>query len=146
MTAKLWRPSWYWPTAASKEWYREHSYGQSEIEGSLGPVRVVKACLGTLWLRPQIRRDSGQILQMIIITLQALILKLTSLNRTCTSSKPIMQLTKTIFSDSAILIEKNTAGNQLCVGKKILFFITILISFEDVILLWFVPSMSIRSC
>ena len=57
-----------------------------------------------------------------------------------------MQLTKTIFSDSAILIEKNTAGNQLCVGKKILFFITILISFEDVILLWFVPSMSIRSC
>ena len=36
-----------------------------------------------------------------IITLQALIFKLNMLNETCISSKSIMQLTKTIFPDSA---------------------------------------------
>ena len=41
-----------------------------------------------------------------ILTLQASRLKLNRLDQTCISSKSIMQLTKTIFSDSADFIEK----------------------------------------
>ena len=41
------------------------------------------------------------------ITLQTLRLKLNRLNETCISSKSIMQLTKTIFSDSAIFAVEN---------------------------------------
>ena len=56
---------------------------------------------------------SGQNLKKTIITLQVLRLKLNSLNQTCTSSKSIMQLTKTTFSDSALFIEKETVENWL---------------------------------
>ena len=57
------------------------------------------------------------------ITLQALRFKLNSLNQTCISSKSIMQLTRTIFSDSAIFIEKKRVENRLwakrkCCGQK----------------------------
>ena len=48
-----------------------------------------------------------------IITLQALRFKPNSLNQTRVSSKSIKQLTKTIFSDSVIFIEKNRAENHL---------------------------------
>ena len=47
------------------------------------------------------------------ITLQELRLKLNKLNETCTSSKSIMQLTKTIFSDSANFNEKRAIENRL---------------------------------
>ena len=47
------------------------------------------------------------------ISLQALRLKLNSLNQTCISLKSIMQVTKTIFSYSAIFIEKKTAEDLL---------------------------------
>ena len=56
---------------------------------------------------------SGQILKKTIITLQVLIFKLNMLNQTCISPKSIMQHTKTIFSDSAIFIEKNRRENRL---------------------------------
>ncbi len=55
---------------------------------------------------------SGQILKKTIITLQALRFKLNCLNQTCISLKSIMQLTKTIFPDSAIFIEKKRVENQ----------------------------------
>ena len=48
-----------------------------------------------------------------IITLQALRFKLNCLNQTCISLKSIMQLTKTIFPDSAIFIEKKRVENRL---------------------------------
>ena len=48
------------------------------------------------------------------ITLRALRLKLYSLNQTYIYSKSIIvQLTKTMFSDSAILIEKKNVESQL---------------------------------
>ena len=58
--------------------------------------------------RPNVEKDHQ--------TLQALRLKLKSLNQACISSKSIMQLTKTIFSDSDIFIEKKTV--EIGVGKK----------------------------
>ena len=48
-----------------------------------------------------------------IITLDVLRLKLNSLNETFTSSKSIVQLVKTKFSDAVISIEKKTVENQL---------------------------------
>ena len=56
---------------------------------------------------------SGQNLKKSIIALQALRLKLDSVNKTCMSSKLSMLLFKTIFSDSAIFIEKKTVENRL---------------------------------
>ena len=50
---------------------------------------------------------SGQILKKTSITLQAIFIQ------TCISLKSKMQLTKTIFSDSVIFIEKNRAENHL---------------------------------
>ena len=49
----------------------------------------------------------------------ALRFRLNCLNQTCTSSKSIMQNTKTICFDSAIFIEKKTVEIRL--GKKIIF-------------------------
>ncbi len=54
-----------------------------------------------------------EILKKAIITLQALRFKLNCLNQTCISLKSIMQLTKTIFPDSAIFIEKKRVENRL---------------------------------
>ena len=48
-----------------------------------------------------------------IRTLQALILELYGLNRSCTSWKSTMQLTKTISPDWSIQIEKNRVENPL---------------------------------
>ena len=56
---------------------------------------------------------SGQIWKKTILTLQALTLKLRSLNQTCISSKSIIQLTKTTFKDSAVFIENNTVETRL---------------------------------
>ena len=56
---------------------------------------------------------SGQIFKKTIITLQTWRFKLKSLNQTYISSKSIMQLTKTIFSDSVIFIEKKRVEIQL---------------------------------
>jgi hypothetical protein len=56
---------------------------------------------------------SGEISKKSIITLQALRFKLNCLNQTCISSKSIMQLTKTIFHDSAIFIEEKWVENRL---------------------------------
>jgi hypothetical protein len=47
-----------------------------------------------------------------IITLQALRFKLNCLNQTYISLKSIMQLTKTIFPDSAIFIAKKRVENR----------------------------------
>ena len=55
-----------------------------------------------------------------IITLQELIFKLNMLNQTCISSKSIMQFTSTIFSDSAIFIEKLRVENRLWAKKEFL--------------------------
>ena len=44
--------------------------------------------------------------------------KLNSLNQTFVSSKSIMQLTKTIFSDSAIFIEKKRVENRLWANSE----------------------------
>ena len=63
---------------------------------------------------------SGQILKKTIVTLQALRLKLNSLNQTCTSSKSIMQLAKTSFSDSVIFIEKKRVENRLWAKSEFL--------------------------
>ncbi len=54
-----------------------------------------------------------QTLKKTIITLQALRFKLNGLNQTCISLKSIMQLTKTIFPDSAIFIEKKRVEIRL---------------------------------
>ena len=43
--------------------------------------------------------------------------KVKCLNQICISSKSIMQLTKSIFSDSAIFIEKKSVKKSI-VGKK----------------------------
>ncbi len=56
---------------------------------------------------------SGQFLKKTIITLQALRLKLDSLNQTDKSLKLIMQLTMTIYPVPATFIEKKTVENQL---------------------------------
>ena len=53
-----------------------------------------------------------------LITLQALRFKPNSLNQTCISLKSIMQLTKTIFSNSAIFIEKKRVANWLLAKVK----------------------------
>ena len=58
----------------------------------------------------------GQILKKVIITLQALRFIMNSLNQSCTSSKSIMQLTRTSFPDSVIFIEKE--GRKYFVAKK----------------------------
>ena len=47
------------------------------------------------------------------ITLQTLRFKLNCLDQTCILSKSIMLLTKTIFFDSVIFIEKKTVENRL---------------------------------
>ncbi len=52
-------------------------------------------------------------LKNTVITLQALRFKLNCLNQTCISLKSIMQLTKTIFPDSAIFIDKKRVENRL---------------------------------
>ena len=52
-------------------------------------------------------------LKKTIITLQALRFKLNCLNQTCLSLKSIMQLTKTIFPDSVIFIEKKRVENRV---------------------------------
>ncbi len=52
-------------------------------------------------------------LKKTIITLKALRFKLNCLNQTCISLKSIMQLTKTIFPDSAIFFEKKRVENRL---------------------------------
>ena len=54
-----------------------------------------------------------------IITRQALKFKLNSLNQTCTSLKSIMQLTRNIFPDSAIFIEKREQKTDC--GEKVNF-------------------------
>ena len=46
-----------------------------------------------------------------LITLQSLRFKLNRLNETCISSKSMMQLTKTIFPDSAVFIEPKIVEN-----------------------------------
>ena len=51
------------------------------------------------------------------ITLQAFTFRPKRLNETCTSLKSIMQLTRTIFPDSAIFIEKKLL-EWSCMGKK----------------------------
>jgi hypothetical protein len=56
---------------------------------------------------------SGQILKKTVITLQALRFKLKCLNQTCISLNSIMQLARTIFSDSAIFMEKKRVENRL---------------------------------
>ena len=56
---------------------------------------------------------SGQIWKKSVINLQALRLKLKRLDQTFISSKSKIQLTKTIFSDSDIFIEKKTLENRL---------------------------------
>ena len=63
---------------------------------------------------------SLQNLKKTIITLQALKIKLTSLTETCISSKSIMQLTETIFPDSAVFIEKKTVENRLWANSEFL--------------------------
>ena len=54
------------------------------------------------------------------ITLQDLRFNLTSLNQTCISSKSIIQLTKTIFSDSAIFIYETRVENRLWAKSEFL--------------------------
>ena len=54
------------------------------------------------------------------ITLEVLRFKQNSLNQTCISSKSIMQLTKTTFSDSAIFIEKKRVENRLWAKSEFL--------------------------
>ncbi len=46
------------------------------------------------------------------ITLQALSFKPNCLNQACISLKPILQITKTIFPDSATLIEEKRVENR----------------------------------
>ena len=61
-----------------------------------------------------------QILKKAFIILQALRFKLNSLNQTCLSSKSIMHLTNTIFSDSAIFNEKKRIENWLWAKSEFL--------------------------
>ena len=60
---------------------------------------------------------SGQIFKKVIITLQTLRIRQKRLNQTCTSSKSIMQVTRTIFPDSANFIEKKRVEVEI-VGKS----------------------------
>ncbi len=60
---------------------------------------------------------SVMMVKKTIITLQALRLKLNSLNQHCISLKLIMQLTKTIHPDSATFIEEKV-GRKSIVAKK----------------------------
>ena len=59
---------------------------------------------------------SGQFSKKTVITLQALILKPNLLKQTYISQESIMQLTQTLFPDSAIFIEKNRV-EKFC-GQK----------------------------
>ena len=63
---------------------------------------------------------SGQIWKKSVINLQALRLKLKRLDQTFISSKSKIQLTKTIFSDSDIFIEKKTLENRLWAKSELL--------------------------
>ena len=63
---------------------------------------------------------SGQNLKNNIITLEAFRLKLYSLNEPCISSKSTIQLSRTIFSNSAIFMEKKRVENQLWVKSEFL--------------------------
>ena len=61
---------------------------------------------------------SGQIDKKTITILQALRFKLNRLHQICISSKSMMQLTKTIFPDSAIFLEKKSVENRVWQKKN----------------------------
>ena len=69
-------------------------------------------------------------------TLQALRFKQNCVNKTCISSKAIMQFTMTIFSDSVICIEKKRAENWLWAKSKFLLAKSFHSSYQCTRLLW----------
>ena len=83
---------------------------------NLNAYKVMKAFL--IFCRPNFEEDHH-----IFAGIEIMRFRLNSLNQACISSKLIMQLTKTNFSDSVIFIEKKSVENWLWakvnfVGKK----------------------------